>query len=587
MLEITYLPTIHQIQLKLTDDYEIWSSVLSSIQDQSQEISFVGINTIRLPVWAFLACRADLGMALQRNNLEFSLDSEVNRILNKALEKSDIYSRIENLKLIKETDLVEKLQTRGFIRQLTSYQLRNIIKLCSLGSGATFSVPGAGKTTEALAFYLFMQKPDDKLLVVCPKNAFPAWEEQVAICVGEKFKIVRLVGGIREISRILHVDADIFLITYQQLPNVKEILAGYMLQHPTFMFLDESHRIKRGYEGQWCNAVLSLSHLPVAKLIMSGTPLPNSSDDLIPQFSFVYPEIDVDSKNVKEKIKPIFVRTTKSELNLPALKQVLIPIYLQSKHQDLYELLRSEEARQLSKLRTKDKNSIRRIGKSVIRLLQLVSNPALLAKDDIGWPDSLFDVLLEGDSPKIEYTCLRARQLANQGKKTIIWSNFVENVELLASRLKDLGADYIHGGVEAGSDEEEDTREQKIKRFHEDPNAFVLVANPAACAEGISLHTVCHHAIYLDRNYNAAQFLQSQDRIHRLGLSPDIETIIEILFSPHTVDESVNRRLNKKIKKMAEVLDDKSLGPINLDLESEELDFEDIKDFLEIINHRG
>ena len=72
----------------------------------------------------------------------------------------------------------------------------------------------------------------------------------------------------------------------------------------------------------------------------------------------------------------------------------------------------------------------------------------------------------------------------------------------------------------------------KIKRFHEYPNAFVLVANPAACSESISLHTVCHHAIYLDRNYNAGQYLQSEDRVHRLGLPPGQKTIIEGTLQP-------------------------------------------------------
>jgi SNF2 family DNA or RNA helicase len=109
-----------------------------------------------------------------------------------------------------------------------------------------------------------------------------------------------------------------------------------------------------------------------------------------------------------------------------------------------------------------------------------------------------------------------------------------------------------------------------------------LVANPAACAEGISLHTVCHHAIYIDRNYNAAQYLQSEDRIHRLGLPPDVITTIEILFTPDTIDESVKRRLNFKVKKMAEILDDNSLNieVVEPDLDVEGLTEDDINDFL-------
>jgi hypothetical protein len=110
----------------------------------------------------------------------------------------------------------------------------------------------------------------------------------------------------------------------------------------------------------------------------------------------------------------------------------------------------------------------------------------------------------------------------------------------------------------------------------------VLVANPAACAEGISLHTVCHHAIYLDRTYNAAQYLQSEDRIHRLGLQPGTETTIEILHSPDTVDDSVMRRLNYKVGKMADVLEDDSIRiePILVDIEADGIDTDDAEDYL-------
>ena len=99
---------------------------------------------------------------------------------------------------------------------------------------------------------------------------------------------------------------------------------------------------------------------------------------------------------------------------------------------------------------------------------------------------------------------------------------------------------------------------------------MVLVANPAACAEAISLHRVCHHAIYLDRNFNAAQFLQSIDRIHRLGLEDSVETNVEILRSPGTIDDIVNQRLNSKVSNMQRVLDDYSIQP-----EIEEIDLDD------------
>jgi len=86
---------------------------------------------------------------------------------------------------------------------LTDEQLRNVRKLTSWGSGATFSVPGAGKTTEALALYAFHRKSDSCLLVVCPKNAFAAWEEQLEECMPtEECKIARNSDPLRGNFRV-------------------------------------------------------------------------------------------------------------------------------------------------------------------------------------------------------------------------------------------------------------------------------------------------------------------------------------------------------------------------------------------------
>jgi SNF2 family DNA or RNA helicase len=218
--------------------------------------------------------------------------------------------------------------------------------------------------------------------------------------------------------------------------------------------------------------------------------------------------------------------------------------------------------------------------------LQLVSNPALVARTGDLPAEVLAEILAEEDSPKLQFACDLARQLARAGKKVVIWSTFVGNVELITRRLADLGADYIHGGVDAGSDEEEDTREWKIKKFHETGRNWVLVANPAACGEGISLHEVCHHAVYVDRNYNAGQYLQSEDRIHRLGLRKDQATTVDILCCRGTIDESVNERLMAKVARMAAVLNDHDLNidpvsfdPLEID-DDERLDDEDVQSFV-------
>ena len=106
---------------------------------------------------------------------------------------------------------------------------------------------------------------------------------------------------------------------------------------------------------------------------------------------------------------------------------------------------------------------------------------------------------------------------------------------------------------------------------------MVLVANPAACSEGISLHKVCQNAIYLDRSFNATHYLQSEDRIHRLGLAPGVQPHVEIVECEDSIDQVISARLTQKIDRMAVALEDESLNvtPDAIDYLDDDLDEED------------
>ncbi len=583
MLCIDYLDDSQSAYLSMETESLAWGEIQRVCQERG-EITVINDKSISIPWWLFLSARKSIRLIAVKYQLQISFSPRVKELLILANANRSQFKNVRHSKSIPEQEVINRLKAVGFERELTTNQLRNVSKLVSLPSGATFSVPGAGKTTEALAYYYYKKREETYLFIVAPKNAFAAWDEQLQICKPDAQPFVRLTGGERAIELALRKEPRHMLITYQQLPRVMNLISSYLSGKHVIMFLDESHRIKSGEEIVTGKAILSLSHMPTEKLIMSGTPMPNSPHDLIAQFNFLYPEIDVDEESVLETIRSIYVRTTKSELGLKEPKFKIVSIPMSESQRRLYELMRSEEARQYENLRANQRNMLRTMGKSVMRMLQLTSNPSLILKSIDDNNEMMYDLIEEGSSPKIEYVCNRVRQLASQGKKSIVWSTFVENIELLTVRLEDIGADFIHGGVDAGSEDDDFTREGKIKRFHDDPNAFVLIANPAAASEGISLHMVCHNAIYLDRNYNAAQFLQSVDRIHRLGLPEDVDTEVEILICTDSVDESVERRLNIKIDRMSEVLRDNSIRVepeyVNPEHFEESLSFEDINDFV-------
>jgi SNF2 family DNA or RNA helicase len=221
------------------------------------------------------------------------------------------------------------------------------------------------------------------------------------------------------------------------------------------------------------------------------------------------------------------------------------------------------------------------MSRRTIRLLQVASNPSLLAfsADEFRLPPQRFDaadplipLLHQYNSheipAKFQFVVKRVMERSGKGLKTIVWSMFVRNLTMLAALLKSFEPVTIHGAIPTASESGEDaegTREQLIEQFKRDPKCCVLVANPAACGESISLHDVCHHAIYVDRSFNAAHYLQSRERIHRLGLPPNARVTYELLTSKNTVDSVVHQRLVTKTARLARLLDDPGLSAMVLD----------------------
>lgn len=84
---------------------------------------------------------------------------------------------------------------------------------------------------------------------------------------------------------------------------------------------------------------------------------------------------------------------------------------------------------------------------------------------------------------------------------------------------------------------------------------MVLLANPATLAESISLHKVCQNAIYVNRNFNAAQFIQSKDRIHRINMPAGTTAHYYFIMNENSVDEYIDEKLYTKERRMLAVLD--------------------------------
>ncbi|MFI5532472.1 DEAD/DEAH box helicase [Kitasatospora sp. NPDC051853] len=462
---------------------------------------------------------------------------------------------------------------------LTAFQRRDAARLLTLRHGANFSVPGAGKTRVALAVFAALRERGDveRMLVVCPKSAYEAWQDESSTCFRDPLDVRIMGAGVPE-------PADVLVVNYERLGRAQYALAEWIGRAPVLLVLDEAHRMKLGGAGVYGAACLALGPLSHRRLILTGTPAPNGAKDLESLLSFVWPGHGRrvvaqavgggDLAEASRVLRPLYTRTTKRELGLPPMQVRLKLLPMPELHREIYDAMEGRfTARALA-----ERASFHSLARSVLRLLMAATSPALLVEGSSRFEPLALRVpplsVPEGDPlyallqklpryetpPKYEEARSIVRANAERGRKTLVWASFVRSITTLEELFAEHSPAVVHGGTP--------DREEQLRRFREDRECAVLISNPATLGEGISLHQVCHDAVYIDRDFQAGRFLQSIDRIHRLGLPPDTLTRVTVLASEGTADVKVAARLAEKIDFMGRILDDPSVRMLG-DLDEE------------------
>lgn len=341
--------------------------------------------------------------------------------------------------------------------------------------------------------------------------------------------------------------------------------------------------MKLGAGGAWGAACYSLGPYAAHRLILTGTPAPNGRQDLENLFGFVWPgrgrsavSRAVDNHTLAEAselLRPLFTRTTKVQLGLPPVDLRYRRVALPSLHREIYDALVGVGAREYA-----DGADAESLGKIIMYLLMAATSPALIAAGSSRYeplsyrvpplvppPGSTLANLMRDlpsyeMSPKYAEAMAIVRKNAEAGRKTLVWSTFVRSLTSLERLMGRYSPAIVHGGTV--------DREEELNRFRSDPDCMVLLSNPATLGEGISLHHVCHDAVFVDRDFAAGRYLQSLDRIHRLGLSPDTQTRVSILIADATIDDLVRVRLDDKVRFMLRIMDDPAVRQLT-DLDEE------------------
>lgn len=520
-------------------------------------------------------------------------------------------------------------------RSLYPLQLLSAYHMAFSQNACNFSVPGAGKTSIVYGAYAYLHnlpendpKHIDRLLIVGPLSSFGPWEIEFEECFGRPPKSKRLVGGISKNEKqdylISKYPFELTLISYASLISLQAEIGFFLRNNKVMVVLDEAHKAKNSSGGVIAQAVLDMSRYSKARIVLTGTPAPNGYEDIYNMFKFIWPNKNVmgfevnqlrditatgDSARVArliDNISPFFIRIRKSDLNIPPAT-VHPPVYvpmgpLQQRIYDFIEKKYMDEFMADGAIDTSSQFKAALARARTIRLMQAASDPAMLraplrdffvdedvpveayqAIDDSNVLKSILDY--ERNEIPAKYVAVKdlVKQILSENGKVVIWATFIHTIQRLKHYLESEGicCQELYGATPVereGIDDDEKvlTREKIVKAFQDPDCPFkVIIANPFAVAESISLHKACHNAIYIERSFNAAHFVQSKDRIHRYGLKPGTATNYYYILSQDTVDETIDTRLTEKERRMTEIMESMPIPLFNNI--SEDLGDEDIK----------
>lgn len=567
---------------------------------------------------------------LKAENISNELSEELTEFLDKALlNKNKIKQDFEIALKIKEGKFnldkfkAFKIFLDSLPRKLKQHQIKSAFHLYSLKNGANFSVPGSGKTSVVLSVYEKFRREElcNILFVIGPPACFQPWKNEFKETLGRDCESIILSGGNKsfrksEYYKSINESYELYLTTFQTVLNdYREIIKFFSQKSiKAFVVIDEAHYMKQ-IGGSWANALMSLNKQAMFKCVLTGTPIPKSYKDIFNLFDFLWEEnspltetdkiqIDILEKNKKddeaklllqEKIGPLFYRVRKKDLGLmePLFHEpVIVKMNKYEKQIHNYTKARILELSEADYF--KNEALLNKLWKGrMIRLRQSISYPKLLASiiensDEKFLIDSDLKNILERydqlELPgKLQKLIELVIKLNHKKQKVLIWSNFIGTLELIKSQFLKLNkrCELIYGKTPIRKDDiveigEEKTREDIRDEFMDLTSGLdILVANPAACAESISLHKTCFHAIYYDLSYNAAQYIQSLDRIHRVGGSENHKANYYFLQYEKSLDQDIKRNLETKAKKMYDLIE-QDYTIYDLDLYDDSLD-EDVE----------
>lgn len=435
------------------------------------------------------------------------------------------------------------------------YQKEAFEAIKDLPYSAIFHEQGLGKTKIAvdLIAYWLEDCEIDTVLVVTKKQLIANWERELFQHLG--IRPAKLDSNPSKNYYVLTSTARIIVTNFETVVSEHDRLSLFLDTRSVAIIIDESAKIKNP-DTKISQTLFELSPQFSIKCIMTGTPIANRPYDIWSQIFFLdngkslganFEDFkkNVDLTNdlasdegkrkvfseavgsIFEKISTFSVRETKDSsltIELPSKTIHDIAVDPEDLQNIMYEQVRHDMCIVVQQgdesIFDDSSSSLKRMG----RLLEIASSPRII--------DDSYD-RISGKEKKLDDLI---KDIVSRGEKCIVWSSFIKNVDEFCSKYQQYNSVKIHGGMNMES------RNRSVEEF-QNGDASILFATPQAAKEGLTL-TAANNAIFYDRGFNLDDYLQAQDRIHRISQTRDCHIFNLILRD--SIDVWISKLLSAK-----------------------------------------
>jgi SNF2 family DNA or RNA helicase len=447
---------------------------------------------------------------------------------------------------------------------LDDHQLVNVAAMTAPeGYGMLlFDEQGAGKTVSVIYAFdrLVGLNMLDMMVVVAPKSMVGEWANDIGKFMGDRYRVEAVSGTGAERARRVDSGADIVVMNYEAVRTVRDPLVRRLRRDPgrALLVVDESFAVKNP-QARRTRELEAVRDWFDRCWLLCGTPAPNTSHDIVAQVSMVdfgetFAGIDIPDDRAQAlpvirralDDRAIYIRNLKVDVlpDLPGRSFTRLTVPLAPLQAQLYAAAHGALIAEVEAL--DEHQFLRQLGTFLARrmaLLRIASNPA-----------GVFETYGELPGKLLALDALIERLVEHDEEKLVIWSSFTHSLDTIVQRYAHHGTVRYDGSVTSVEE-----RRDAVQRFQNNPGTRIFVANPAAAGAGLTLHAA-RYAVYESFTNQAAQYLQSLDRIHRRGQAREVEYFV--LLAENTIESTEFDSLIRKERRARDLLGDVVAEPM-------------------------